>query len=250
MAGGEPMLYPNFIELVALLKPYHPIHISTNLSNKYTRQFAEKVTPENIISINASLHIGHHTESSLSKFIDNYLLYRSKGFKVLVTYVTYPPLFDRMESDFEYLYSKGIEHIHALTFQGVFEGKQYPASYTYEQRKLIHKYTIDRTEMFVTLDKTNFQNIKCRAGKDYFFMDIQGNMFRCGTLEGKVPYGNLFENTFVPGEEATPCPVCRCNDSCHGITSLIEQPAIPTIDSEFKHAILKGYQNVRKILAV
>ncbi len=247
MAGGEPMLYPNFIELIGLLKPHHPVYISTNLSNKYTRAFAEQITPENIISINASLHIGHHTESSLEKFIDNYKLYRSKGFHVIVTYVTHPPLFSKMDADFEFLKKRGIEHLHALTFQGSFEGKQYPAAYTHEQKKTLHKYLIDKTEMFVSMDRTNFKGKLCRAGKDYFFMDIKGEMYRCGTLEGQESYGNMFEGTFKPKQDVHPCPVSRCNDSCHGITSLIKMPAVPELDSDIKHSIMNGYHKVKSI---
>lgn len=247
MAGGEPMLYPDFIELVALLKPKHPIYVSTNLFNKYTRAFAEKITPENIISINASLHIGHHTASTLQKFIDNYHLYKNKGFNIIVTYVTYPPLFQRMDADFDFLMKKGIEHLHALTFQGMYEGKQYPASYTHDQVKLIRKHSIDKTEMLVTLDKTNFHNRLCRAGKDYFFMDITGNMYRCGTLEGKISYGNLFKGTFKPGSEVLPCPVCKCNDSSQGITSLTDMPAIPDVPSDFSNHLSIKFRQIKNI---
>ncbi len=248
IAGGEPMLYPNFIELVNVVKPHHPIMISTNLYSKNVKAFAEQVSPDNIIVINASLHIGHHTETSLLKFIDNYHLFHSKGFNIIVTYVTYPPLFERLEKDFEFLKSKGIEQVHPLTFQGIFEDKKYPESYTHEQIKIIEKLSVEKMELFTTLDKMNFKNKPCRAGKDYFFMDIHGEMYKCGTIL-EESYGNLFKGTFSPGEFSLPCPVSRCNDSCHGVTSLVEKPEIPKLNSELKHTVLKNYHYFKEILS-
>ena len=92
----------------------------------------------------------------------------------------------------------------------------------------------------------NFKGKACRAGKDYFFMDIKGEMFKCGTtLE---PLGNLFTGTFKPNKQALPCPVSHCNDSCQGFTSLVEEPKTPTLDSDLKYAVLKNYHKVKELL--
>ena len=34
IGGGEPLLYPDFNKLVNTVSPFHPLQISTNLSNK------------------------------------------------------------------------------------------------------------------------------------------------------------------------------------------------------------------------
>lgn len=246
IAGGEPMMYPNFIELVNTIKPYHPIMISTNLFSKNVRAFAEQVDPDNIIVINASIHIQHHTETTLLKFIDNYHLFRTKGFNIITTYVTHPPLFSRIEEDFKFLKDLGVEQVHPLTFQGFFEGKKYPESYSKDQLRVIEKLSVEKMEMFTALDKVNFQNKLCRAGQDYFFMDIQGEMFKCGTVLESC--GNMFRGTFQPAKKPMRCPVSRCNDSCHGVTSLIHKPTTPQVDPDFKYQVLKGYESLKSLL--
>jgi len=230
IAGGEPMLYPNFAELISLLKPHHPVQISTNLYNKKVKEFVERVTPDNVIMINGSLHITHHNKTSLAEFIKNYHLFLEKGFNIVVTYVTYPPLFERMEKDFEYMRSQGIQRIHPLTFQGMYEGKKYPGSYTKEQIKLIHDLSIDKREIFVTSNKLNFKNRLCRAGKDYFYMEINGEVYKCGTIRESC--GNLFDGTFNPAEHPMTCPMTHCNDSGLGVSSLVKEPEMPKLEAD------------------
>jgi MoaA/NifB/PqqE/SkfB family radical SAM enzyme len=244
IAGGEPFLYPNFVELVNQLKPYHPIQISTNLFNKNVKDFVERVTPENIIMINGSLHIAHHNKSSLAQFISNYHLFLEKGFNIVVTYVTYPPLFSRMEEDFKYMREQGIKHIHPLTFQGEYEGKKYPGNYTKEQIKLIRDLSIDKREIFVTANKLNFKNKLCRAGKDYFYMEIDGEVYKCGTIRESC--GNLFAGTFNPADHPMTCPMSHCNDSGLGVSSLVEEPTLPNLNLEPDTIFQKQFQKVKE----
>jgi MoaA/NifB/PqqE/SkfB family radical SAM enzyme len=243
IAGGEPLLYPDFVELVNLLKPYHPIQISTNLYNKKVKEFVNNVSPDNIIIINASLHIGLHNEKSLNQFIKNYHMFREKGFNIVVSYVTYPPLFSRIEKDFEFLKQQGVEHIHPLTFQGIYEGKKYPGSYTKEQINIIRKHTLEPMELLVTTDSMNFKNKLCKAGKNYFFMDIKGDVYKCVTIN--EPCGNIFDGTFSPADEPIRCPVSKCNDSCLGITSLLEIPEMPDIKPQQKKIFSSRFQKVK-----
>lgn len=247
ISGGEPLLYPNFAELVNLLKPYHPVQISTNLFNKYVKEFANKVTPDNIIIINASLHILQHNENSLKQFIRNYHLFFDKGFPIVVTYVTYPPLFSRIREDFEYLKKQGIRHIHPLTFQGIYEGKTYPGHYTPEQIKIISELAIDKNELFIATNNLNFKDKLCRAGKDYFYMEINGDVFSC--VSTREYCGNLFEGTFLPAEHPIKCPVAHCYDSCLGITSLVEEPELPAIEMPHKSNISLRFLRVKQFLA-
>ncbi|MBI2968682.1 MAG: hypothetical protein HYY40_12850 [Bacteroidetes bacterium] len=228
IGGGEPLLYPDFIKLVNTLKINHAIQISTNLFNKNVREFAERVTPENIININASVHILHHSSGSLAKFIQNYHLYMDKGFDITVSYVTYPPLFKRMKEDFAYLKSQGIKTIIPLTFQGFFEGKKYPGSYTSDQVKMILENVHEPLELLITLDRMKFYNRMCRAGSGYFFMDYRGDVWRCATI--KESCGNLFNGTFSSRPGPAACPVDQCNDACFGIISQVEEPFPPEVE--------------------
>ncbi|MCF8258346.1 MAG: radical SAM protein, partial [Flavobacteriales bacterium] len=227
IAGGEPLLYPNFIELVNLLKTEHPIQISTNLSNRNVKAFAEQVSPENIIVINASLHLPHHNEKSLRKFIANYHLLRSKGFEIIVSYVTFPPLLGRMKDDFRYLHEQGVEYVIPCTYNGIHEGRQYPGSYTETQARIISDVYQEQLELRVVLDMMHYQGQMCRAGKDYFHMELDGEVSRCCTI--KESHGNLFQGTFSPNAEPLPCSAETCHDHCHGMMSLLESPKAPML---------------------
>ncbi len=226
ISGGEPLLYPNFSELVNTVGPHHPIQISSNLYNKYVKEFANTVDPSNISVINASLHIGHHSEKSVLQFLRNYHLFLEKGFKIIVSYVTFPPLFSRIKDDFRFLKEQGVKQVVPLTYFGVHEGKPYPGSYTRDQVEILFDltktYPLERLNF---LNKMEFKNKRCTAGQNFFFMNIQGDVSSCGTI-GK-PMGNLFEGTFKPNTSPMICTADNCNDNWLGILSLVDEPEIP-----------------------
>lgn len=225
IAGGEPLLYPDFNETINLLQEDHQIIISTNLFNKKVGSFATEVSPSNIYVVNASLHITQHNDKSLNKFISNYHLLIDRGFTVIVSYVTYPPLFDRMKSDFQFLQQQGVQHIHPLTYQGIHNGKAYPASYTEEQVKMICDMRIDDGELFAATNSLNFKGDPCKAGSNYFYLQKNGDVLSCATV--RKPLGNLFDGTFRPNQRPMLCPVSCCSESSCGVTSLVEDPGLP-----------------------
>jgi MoaA/NifB/PqqE/SkfB family radical SAM enzyme len=228
IGGGEPMLYPKFNELINLLKKKHYIQISTNLYNKNTVAFAEQVSPDHIININASSHLLYHTDKSRAKFLENYHLYKTKGFDISVSYVFYPAMFKRMKDDFAFLKSEGVDIIIPLTYQGMYEGKRYPGSYTPEELELLRDHVQEPLELMVAMDKMKFQNKMCKAGSTFFFMDIKGDVSKCATINES--HGNIFEGTFRANDKPTPCPVAQCNDACFGIISQIDEPRAPAIE--------------------
>jgi MoaA/NifB/PqqE/SkfB family radical SAM enzyme len=244
ISGGEPLLYPNFIELINLLKQKHWIQISTNLYNKKVAEFCERVSPENIIVINASLHLPHHNEKSLKKFIQNYHDFKKKGFPILVSYVSYPPLFSRIKDDFKYLQDQGVDYIIPCTYNGIYEGKRYPGSYTLEQARIIKEIYQEPLELRVVLDMMHYEGQLCKAGMSYFHMDLYGEVTRCCTI--KKSYGNLYKGTFVPDTELRPCTSPICHDHCHGMMSLQQEPEAPQIDEP--SLIEKGMESVKKTL--
>jgi MoaA/NifB/PqqE/SkfB family radical SAM enzyme len=244
ISGGEPLLYPNFIELANTVGRYHPFQISTNLSNKYVKPFANEVSPENIFIINASLHIGHHTERSLKQFIENYHLFVEKGFKIVVTYVTYPPLFERIEKDFIYLKEQGIKDLIPKVYRGNFEGKNYPANYTDEQIEIMRKLSTESPHEILYLNKMKFKNQLCRAGKNFFYMNINGDVFSCGSIMN--PNGNLFDGTFKPNEKPMCCTAETCNDNILGILALVNQPNI----EPGKKTLADRYRSIKELFSI
>lgn len=230
LGGGEPLLYPRFNELINLLQQDHGIQISTNLFNKNVKSFANEVEPVNIYVINASLHVSEKNDTRMNKFIDNYHLLKKKGFEIMVSYVTYPPLFNRIKDDFKRLKKEGIEQVHPLTFQGQYKGKTYPGNYTKKEMEIIRELTLEPMELLVTTGKMNFKNKLCKAGKNYFYMETDGEVYKCASVRESC--GNLFDNTFKPNESSLKCPVNQCMDSCLGITSLEKMPPIPKLKKE------------------
>jgi MoaA/NifB/PqqE/SkfB family radical SAM enzyme len=244
LGGGEPLLYPKFNELINLLQQDHGIQISTNLFNKNVKAFAEEVEPINIYVINASLHIDTKNESRLKKFIDNYHLLKNKGFEIMVSYVTYPPLFSRMKEDFHHLKEEGVEQVHPLTFQGEYLGKMYPESYTRDQIEMIRELTLEPMELLLTTNNMNFQNQSCKAGKHYFYMETDGEVYKCASVRDSC--GNLFDGTFKPMEQNLICPKAKCMDSCLGITSLEKMPKLPSLKKQ--NFVQKGFEVFSKAL--
>jgi MoaA/NifB/PqqE/SkfB family radical SAM enzyme len=229
LSGGEPFLYPNFIELINKLKQKHFIQISTNLMARNVKEFANSLSPQNIFLINASVHIINHTKESLNVFIENFLLLKSKGFDIIASYVTYPPLFkhNKILHDFEYLQKQGVYPIIPLTYNGIYKRKHYPGSYTNKQLKTIFSLASDKKEILNSLGLMNFKGYNCSAGFNYFYMNIYGDIYRCVSIHEYL--GNLFEHTFKPLYSPKPCDSDYCNDSCHGIISVEKNHIIPDL---------------------
>lgn len=219
LSGGEPLIYPKFVEIAEILTKKNSIQVSTNLLSDKIYEFAEKISPKQVMAISASLHILEREKhkKGIDEFIKKCLLLQEKGFTVLVNYVTWPPLFKRMENDFEMLRKAGIHQATVLTYRGHFENKFYPAAYTGAQLKLINKFALDETEMLISECKTNFSGYLCEAGHKYFSMNENGDITRCGTLHKK--YGNLFTGTFKPDITDKPCVADECIDCYLGIIS-------------------------------
>lgn len=235
IGGGEPTLYPDFIELVNLIKQKHFIQISTNLVSRTTRDLAEQVTPENIININASSHMMMHTPKSLGRFLENYHLFKDKGFNITVSYVAHPSMLGRMRADFEFLRSNGVEAVIPLSYQGMYEDRRYPASYTADEARLIREFVHEPLELLVTLDRMNFKGRMCKAGMSYFMMDTKGDVCRCATIPEAM--GNMYDGTFRPRHESVPCPMDKCMDACFGIVSQVAEPEVPEIGAATKVAL-------------
>jgi MoaA/NifB/PqqE/SkfB family radical SAM enzyme len=64
ITGGEPSIYPGFVELCDKLTRLHYLSINSNLSHRCMDTFAERINPERVRFINAALlitrgRIGH-----------------------------------------------------------------------------------------------------------------------------------------------------------------------------------------------
>jgi MoaA/NifB/PqqE/SkfB family radical SAM enzyme len=209
--GGEPFLYPKFIDLCEQLTRNHYLSINTNLSTSNCLDFAEHINPEKIYSIEASLHIQEREQrNGLKKYLKNFLKLQSNGFPIQVVYVTYPDLFDQIETDIKMLKSEGVKIINLKVFRGYYKSKYYPEAYSESQRAIIAKHALDKNEINILDQSLSYFGKKCDAGFDFFQMDPEGDVRRCSS--SAKSYGNFFTGTFKADKFARACPfhVCSC----------------------------------------
>lgn len=211
MTGGEPFLYPNFVPLCRELTRNHFLTLFTNLSTTNVLQFAESIDPRRVYSLNASLHISEREKRGrLDQFIAYVLHFQKKGFEIRVDYVAYPPLFDRLERDWRMLTGRGIQHVSLQAFQGIYRSRLYPSAYSRQERDAFRSLSTDEREVDLIERTRSFFGQPCRGGKQFFFMNIGGDIRRCPS--GSRSYGNFFAGRYRLDERPRPCPypLCLC----------------------------------------
>lgn len=217
MTGGEPLLYPGFVELAKALTRVHYISVSTNLSTPNAYEFAEAVESERVHSVYANVHILEREKrrEGMKEYLQKFLHFQQRGFKIWLVYITYPPLLGRIEEDIKRFRSEGIKQIKLKVFQGKYKGRRYPRDYSDDERAFIKRLGLDNYEHQILTGRVSFLGSRCQAGHRAFTLDIAGNVRRCNTL--KDEYGNLFEGTFKPGKSSRRCPNKKCSCAYQGM---------------------------------
>ena len=217
MTGGEPCLYPDFVELAKALTRRHYISLSTNLSTPNTYELADGVESERVHSVNASVHPleRENRKDGMKEYLRKFLYFQERGFNIRLVYVTYPPLLGRIEEDMERLRGGGVKRITVKVFQGKYRDRRYPRDFSDEERAFIRGLGLNNKERTILACRVSFLGSRCEAGHRAFSMDISGNVTRCSTL--KEGYGNLFEGTFKPGESPRRCTARKCSCAYQGI---------------------------------
>ena len=191
ISGGEPFLYKNFVGLCQKLTEKHRICVNTNLSHKDVYRFADVIDPGKVRYINCSLHIPIREKRNLvNDFIEKFNFLREKGFAAFTTYVMYPPLLKRFDSDYAFFKSRGII-LRPKIFRGTYNmfnlpdawiprsGRRllkrlYPnAYYKKEREKFLFYVERSRTEGGDSggYDNDSGELRMLNVGTDRFFMD-------------------------------------------------------------------------------
>ncbi|MFP4459830.1 MAG: radical SAM protein [Candidatus Zixiibacteriota bacterium] len=225
MSGGEPFLYPDYINLCKLLSEKHYISINTNLTTKNVFDFGETINPDKVLSINAGLHVLEREKhkDGVKKYIEKFNFLKNKGFEIRSEYVSYPPLFERMKEDIKLLNKNGVEPVNIKIFRGNFEGKHYPEAYSKDQLEFLRDIMIDTRELKIANNRFDFYGRRCEAGFRSFNMDAAGNLSRC--LSTKRSYGNLFTGNYKFDKKARPCPLRYCGCPYEGFRLIKEEKA-------------------------
>lgn len=202
LTGGEPFLVPNIIEACAEITKKHYITFFTNLTNERVREFAEKINPERVGDITASLHIKELEKLNLvNKYINNFLLFKRKRFNISAKVVAYPPLLNEIKKYKKVFKENGVD-MSFLPFLGYVKGERRPYLYTKEELEV---FSLNREDIHLKRQ----QGELCNAGYNTGIVYPSGDIQRCYGLTENI--GNIykeikFKNTLVR------CPVrfCEC----------------------------------------
>jgi MoaA/NifB/PqqE/SkfB family radical SAM enzyme len=215
--GGEPTLYPDFFAVLREMARFHNVEIQTNLSWD-PEALITTVPPECVSRVGASFHQEHE---QFDVFLEKMKKLSDAGYKVETSYVGYPPFLRTAETFLARAQAARIPFT-ILSYQGEFEGRRYPESYTEEEKDKLrmlnhahdgraasraewdvqHKVVVDRIEEKDEILRT------CRMGQMYAWIQPDGRAMRC--CKSPVPLGNLLDGTFRFLDEAQPCRVSSC----------------------------------------
>lgn len=205
--GGEPSVYPTFIDLYERVSRHHSVNVTTNLSWE-PEQAVGRWSPERI-SVSASFHPQFML---FEKFLRRVMVLKEAGFFLTAHVVGYPPVFGDLpeyERRFEEVGVKGVFG----PYNGTYAGRTYPDSYSPEQRAWLSERTIVREEFYrYRLALENPKGRLCETGVRYFKVYPDGNVFRCSMVSGQgdKPMGNIKDRDFALMDEAAPCAVDKC----------------------------------------
>ncbi|MHB9154388.1 MAG: radical SAM protein [Endomicrobiales bacterium] len=226
-SGGEPSLYPGFWDLVALLLEKHTVDVTTNLSSPL-KDIMDRVPPGGL-SISASFHPQF---ADMDEFLEKVKRLHFNGYPSTIAYVGYPPHLHRIP---EYKKRAEAEHIYfkLIPFIGTYNGRQYPPSYTPEERLLLEGLARDSHDQHLNDMNTRWyewrvkkkdegpagkikKDAPCRMGQMYAKIHPDGTVTRCcagyhGKDSGNM--GNIADEDFRLHDEALPCQVsyqCPC----------------------------------------
>lgn len=219
MSGGEPFIYPDFVDLCKKMTGFCKIVIDTNCSTSNVYDFADSINPKKVKEIHCSLHLGQRPHDDYDKLIERVLYLRNRGFYVFVTQVLHPHLFEDYKKMFIYFKKKNIL-INPKVMEGVWHFKEYPQAYKNWQKRFILDYAERSlsqsskhlnfhysTMVYGTLD---WKDRKCGAGFNHFEIDYNGDCFRC---HGDKRYlGNLYDESIKLDSEPLMCykNLCKC----------------------------------------
>ena len=197
ISGGEPLLYPNLVQLINNLSKKHVVGgITTNLSLPIDN--LSNISNKNI-DISVSFHSYFVKDASLLKA--KILKLKEYGFNVSVNFVAYP------------------KKLHLIEELSTFSKKEVEVPFNvipYEETaNTIHSYTKEETEIFKNYasdvlhlqhDFNNHELKICRAGSKYFQIVPNGNVYPCSVgLYKDLCLGNMFDGSFTPLDKLRIC---------------------------------------------
>jgi MoaA/NifB/PqqE/SkfB family radical SAM enzyme len=244
ITGGEPCIYPGFVDLCEGLTARHYISVNSNLTHPSLLRFAERIDPSRVSFINASLHLEERERrSGNGAFLRHAQRLRAAGFRVMVSLVASRQALARFEEAVELLAPLRLFPIPKL-MRGVINGVSYPGAYTAldkerfrrcsHRARAFHRALPSKIAEPPSLDMLNddfyvdglpdFTGALCEAGHRFVDMHANGDIFRCGS---KTPLGNLLDGSFARRMKPAPCDSRHCYYFCN--KHVVRRPGEPTL---------------------
>ncbi|MBU9889278.1 MAG: hypothetical protein KTQ49_05370 [Candidatus Omnitrophica bacterium] len=200
---GEPFLVPNIVEACEQLTRIHYVSFNTNLIPQKIGDFCDRIDPERVASIQASLHIKELEKRGLfDVFIDHFLKLREKKFPIAAIEVAYPGLFPEIEKYRSFFAERGIP-LRFGWFNGVYRGKEYPAAYTREE---LNGFGLKGSPGLETFQ----QGTLCNAGYNTASIRESGAVVICNDVI--EPLGHIYKG-FRFKKKPIQCPAAFCSCS-------------------------------------
>lgn len=223
ITGGEPFLYPDFVEIVYRITKFHKVHITSNLSQKLD-EFINKIDFHKV-ELNSTLHPLY---MDFRGFTQQVLKLRSAGFTCSVCYLTHPMQIREMLNYKKYFKKLKID-MTLTVFWGKYDGKEYPQDYSNEEKEYyqyVAKWTPERDNSRTFKKASNsleneidlqLYNLKpsiskgklCKAGCEYASITVDGSVKPCGQLAEPI-LGNIYKGNVKLFERPIKCKAEYC----------------------------------------
>jgi MoaA/NifB/PqqE/SkfB family radical SAM enzyme len=234
--GGEPSLYPGFVDLCRNLSRKHYLSINSNLSGNSVLEFADTVDPKRVHYINAALHyVEREKRQSFDLFVERVINLRRRGFHVLLSVLMTPEIIRLYPGISARLASKGLAGVPKV-MRGNWMGKEYPAAYSAEERSLFLRYLADAQLSYApiiaamgesaTIDIfadgrfvngiPSYIGKRCGAGYNFVRIDQAGNVRSCNS---NSTLGSILKKNVELMQEPGLCDSSYCPYFCEKYTS-------------------------------
>jgi len=247
ITGGEPTIYPDFAALCERLTKRHYISFNSNLSQPSVRGLIGRVDPSRVNFINAGLHaVERERKQGLAVFLENVGALRAAKFPLIVSIVATPEVLANAEGVSGLLQPLALVPVPKV-LRGTFDGKNYPAAYTAEERHHFRRMSDAARAVYApslaamaerpTIDPFHDDRVlhrvptyvgrSCEAGHKFVSISPDGDVYRCSQ---KSALGNLLDGTMALRTEAAKCDTHYCFYFCEKYAAPLKRAVSPGLE--------------------